>query len=134
MKVLSAISACAFTFLLLLGPVMGGNVLKCPSNKRFSLDAAEEHARKARFDRWKSSHPLGADGQKCKAHVFAILVSKESSNITWPKIVAPLTTTGSMNGIIQIGLYVDYITTGWSKHDGFPNKIKWLIKLSRNRE
>ncbi|SZF02218.1 unnamed protein product [Blumeria hordei] len=77
MKVLSAISACAFTFLLLLGPVMGGNVLKCPSNKRFSLDAAEEHARKARFDRWKSSHPLGADGQKCKAHVFAILVSKE---------------------------------------------------------
>ncbi|CCU83257.1 CSEP0489 putative effector protein [Blumeria hordei DH14] len=73
MKVLNAISACAFTFLLLLGSVMGGHVLKCPSQNTFGIIEGKECARKATLENWNESHPLGRDGQKCKANQYSIL-------------------------------------------------------------
>ncbi|SZF02216.1 unnamed protein product [Blumeria hordei] len=73
MKVLNTISACAFTFLLLLGSVMGLYNLKCPSENAFGIIEARESARTAKLENWNESHPLGRDGQKCKANQYTIL-------------------------------------------------------------
>ncbi|SZF02217.1 unnamed protein product [Blumeria hordei] len=90
MKVLSTISACAFTFLLLLGPVMGANMLKCPSEMIFFIKTAKEYAKKATLDYWNESHPLGPDGQKCKANQFSILLANER---TYNKYLAQVCST-----------------------------------------
>ncbi|CAD6501141.1 BgTH12-01395 [Blumeria graminis f. sp. triticale] len=72
MKILLAVSSSAFTFLLLLVSVVQGNVLKCATGKEFHNGLIEEYASKAQYSLQRSSHPLGPDGEKCKAYQFDI--------------------------------------------------------------
>ncbi|CAD6501147.1 BgTH12-01401 [Blumeria graminis f. sp. triticale] len=72
MKILSTVSANAFTVLLLLGAVVQGYVLKCATGKEFDNGLIEEYASKAQFSLHRIGYPIGPDGEICKAYEFDI--------------------------------------------------------------
>ncbi|VDB83545.1 BgtE-20047 [Blumeria graminis f. sp. tritici] len=70
MKILGAVSASAFTFLLLLESVEPSNVFKCASGDIFYMGAIYDLALKAEYQFSCPDHPLSPDGEKCKAYSF----------------------------------------------------------------
>ncbi|CAD6501150.1 BgTH12-01404 [Blumeria graminis f. sp. triticale] len=70
MKILGAVSASAFTVLLLLGSVAQGNLLKCATGDMFYVSWIYELALKAEHRFWSPDHPLGPNGKICKAYPF----------------------------------------------------------------
>ncbi|EPQ67351.1 putative secreted effector protein [Blumeria graminis f. sp. tritici 96224] len=80
MKILSTVSANAFTVLLLLGAVVQGYVLKCATGKEFDNGLIEEYASKAQFSLHRIGYPIGPDGEICKAYEFDIPLADSQSS------------------------------------------------------
>ncbi|CAD6501145.1 BgTH12-01399 [Blumeria graminis f. sp. triticale] len=132
MKILGAVSASAFTFLLLLESVEPSNVFKCASGDIFYMGAIYDLALKAEYQFSCPDHPLSPDGEKCKAYSFTNPSEISQSSSLSAYTITDNTHLDCINGMILNGLNVNYRRTIGREHNYFPNEIKGFVKLPRH--